>query len=224
MTQRHNERLKQWCNSWQGKLYFSRCLKRNGIIRLHIQNSDSSDEDMSRCWVMRGRKHKSSNNCRWLSGAFYFKNRCPCVTYWTKRTIVSWKRLSTWKSWRGREGKCFTKSQTGERLTKKLKKTLLIDPELKLQLLSVSFYTSSCFIIITKLGTKCKNNYKLTTIFSHFKSETECSTRTHCSLQADLAEKTLNPPSGWFTGNQYIWFDFGQQRSEPLLQNCSLYN
>lgn len=81
MTQRHNERLKQWCNSRQGKLYFSRCLKQNAIIRLHIQRSDSSDEEMSRCWVMRGHKRKSSNNCHWLSGTFYFKNLCPCVKY-----------------------------------------------------------------------------------------------------------------------------------------------
>lgn len=66
------------------------------------------------------------------------KNLCPCVKYWTKLTVVSVKHLSKWKNWRGWEGKCFTNSQTGERLTKMLKKTLLIDPKLKVFLLKLS--------------------------------------------------------------------------------------
>lgn len=129
------------------------------------------------------------------------------------------EHLSAWKNWRGREGKCFTNSQTGERLTKKLKKTLLIDPELKFQfsLLKLSsccqyfFYTSSCFIIITKLGTKCKNNHKLTTICSYFHISTlkQNVPQGHIVLFKLIGRKDIKSP--------FRLMDFGEIHPADLL-------
>lgn len=144
------------------------------------------------------------------------KKKKKRVKYLKKLTVVSLKHLSKWRNLRGWEGKCFYRAKVGwEIITKMLKKDFAYWSFITFfcsnwSVVRILFYTSLCIIIITKLATYSKNNYKSEGHIVLFKLIGREVMKWILKLM-DLKNK-----SKWFTVNQYVWFHFGRQRSEPL--------